>query len=72
MSKEAKKTAQDAEIRNEAESVYSVDELADAARDMFGTSPDIVRAALRMADMTESTVSAAKELVEKFRHKEVR
>lgn len=53
----------------EPESVYSADELTQAA-ELFGTTPDIVRTALRVAGVTESTVSAAKRIVEKFRKRE--
>lgn len=54
------------------ESVYSVDELAKAAVSLFGATPDLVRTALRMAGLTEATVSAAKSRVEKFKKREVR
>ena len=46
----------------EAESVYSVDEL----------TPDIVKTALRMEGVTETTVSEAKRIVAKFKKREVR
>ena len=53
------------------ESVYSADELAKAAASVFGTTPDIVRTALRMEGVTEATVSSAKSIVRKFKKREV-
>lgn len=54
----------------EAESVYSVDELTRAA-ETLGATPDIVKTALRMEGVTETTVSEAKRIVAKFKKKEV-
>ena len=55
----------------EPESVYSVEELTKAAAGLFGTTPDIVRTALRMEGVTQATVSDAKRIVRKFRKREV-
>lgn len=58
-------------VAAEAESVYSVDELTKAAGTL-GAMPDIVKTALRMEGVTETTVSEAKRIVAKFKKKEVR
>lgn len=59
------------EASQEPESLYSADELAACAKQVFNAHPDIVRAALRVEGMTKATVSDAKKIVEKFRKKEV-
>ena len=55
-----------------AESVYSAGELAAVAGKVFGTSQDCVTAALKVAGISECTISKAKAIVEAFRKKEVR
>ncbi len=62
--KEEKKTSQ--------ESVYSLQELVENAKKVFGTKPECVAAALLAANKTECTVSEAKEIVNKFLKKEVK
>lgn len=57
------------EVEQEAE--YTVAEFAAVAASVFHASPDIVTAALRMAGVEKTTKSAAIEIVEKFRKKEV-
>lgn len=55
------------------EVTYSADEFASAAEAVFGkgTSPDIVRAALRVAGVSHATKDQAKKLVVAFAKKEV-
>lgn len=53
-------------------SVYSLNELAANARNLFNTRQECVVAALRDAGKTECTVSEAKEIVSKFLKKEVK
>lgn len=57
----------------EEEVKYSVNEFASAAEAVFGkgTSPDTVRAALRVAGLTQATKTQAKKLVSAFAKKEV-
>lgn len=54
-----------------ADCVYTIGELTENARKVFGTSPDIVKAALRMEGITKITLGEAKKIVEKFRKREV-
>lgn len=54
-----------------AESLYTVDELAAAAKDVFHTSPDIVKAALRLNGVQKTTQREAARMVEAFRKMEV-
>ena len=53
------------------EAEYTVAEFAAVAATVFNASPDIVTAALRVAGIEKTTKSAALEIVEKFRKKEV-
>jgi hypothetical protein len=43
-----------------------VGELAAAAREQFGTVPEVVAAALKGAGKTQATVAETKAIVEKF------
>lgn len=52
--------------------VYSAAELVGAARKVFGVSPDIVTAALRMSGITSATVVDAKKIITEFANKEVK
>lgn len=52
--------------------VYSKDELVAASGKVFGVSPDIVTAALRMAGIQQATVEEATKIVKEFAHKEVK
>lgn len=54
-----------------AESLYTTEELAACAKQVFHASPDIVRAALRLAGVTKTTQKEAARIVEAFRKKEV-
>lgn len=53
------------------ESVYSAEELADSAKNMFHTRKECVLAALEAAGKKECTVSEAKKMVEAFLKREV-
>lgn len=53
------------------ESVYSAEELADSAKNMFHTRKECVLAALEAAEKKECTVSEAKKMVEAFLKREV-
>ena len=55
----------------EQESEYTVAEFAAVADAVFHATPDIVTAALKVAGVTKTTKSAAIDIVEKFRKKEV-
>ena len=52
----------------QAESVYTAEELADNAGNLFGVRTECVAAALKVA----GTVSKTKEIVEEFMKKEVK
>lgn len=56
------------------ESRYTIDELAGAAGKLFGagTSSELVTVALELAHKDMFTKSEAKEIVEKFKKKEVK
>lgn len=53
------------------ESVYTVDEFTGAAGTLFGCSPDLVRAALRLAGKTEYTRNDALGIVKEFCERKV-
>lgn len=53
-------------------SVYSVDDLVRAARQVFGTAPECVRVALRRDGKASYTAGAAKTIVGKFLKREVK
>lgn len=55
----------------QTESVYTAEELAESAKEIFGTNYECVAAALKAAGISESTVSVAKEVVKAFTEKEV-
>ena len=59
-----------AKTAESAESLYTVAELAACAQ-IFGTSPDIVTAAMRVAGVKKTTQREASRIVEAFRKKEV-
>ncbi len=52
--------------------VYSAAELIGAARKVFGVSPDIATAALRMSGIKSATVADAKKIITEFANKEVK
>lgn len=53
------------------ESLYTVEELAAVAKNVFKASPDIVTAALRLEGVKKTTLKEAQRIVEAFRKKEV-
>lgn len=55
----------------QTESVYTVEELAVNAKEVFGTNYECVVAALKAANISQCTVSEAKETVKVFLEKEV-
>lgn len=57
--------------RQPAESIYTAKELADSAKNTFGTRKECVLAALEAAGKQKCTVSEAKKIVERFLRKEV-
>lgn len=56
----------------QAESIYSCDELAFNAKVLFGTTRDVVAAALTMAGKASATIPEAKTIVDAFSKKEVK
>lgn len=60
-----------AEKATVVESLYSAEELADNNK-VFNTSREIVVVALRQAGKKAATFSEAKQIIEKFKHKEVK
>lgn len=67
----AKTDVPKAEVKAPAESVYTAAELADNYK-VFRTSRDIVVVALRMAGKKTATFAEAKNIIEKFKNKEVK
>lgn len=65
----AKSTAVKAAPVNE--SVYSAEELAQNHK-VFNTSYEIVAVALRLAGKQSATLTEAKQIIEKFKNKEVK
>ena len=53
------------------EPVYSIDDLAVAAREQFKTTPEVVKAALKTAEVESATLPQAKSIVEKFMKRRV-
>lgn len=53
------------------EPAYSVAELVQAAK-TFGTTPDMIRAAFAVAGKKEATEKEAKQLIDRFKKKEVK
>ena len=60
-----------ASVSKPAEDVYPVDDLVAAAKAVFKTHPEVVRAALRKVTKTALSVSEAKQIVEAFKNQEV-
>ena len=55
-----------------ADATYKATELAAQARQMFGTTPEVVTVALKTDGKDTATIQEAKETVEDFLSKEVR
>ncbi len=56
----------------QTESVYTLEELSGSARQLFGVREECIVAALKAVNITECTVSKAKEIIENFISKEVK
>lgn len=54
------------------EATYKTAELAAKARQMFGTTPEVVTVALRLAGKESFTVEEAKQTVHDFLNREVK
>ena len=67
-----KKKEATVQVKKAVEPTYTVAEFAQAPESLGVTSPDIIRAAFTSAGKTEATVEDAKELVKKFKNKEVK
>lgn len=52
--------------------MYKAKELAAKARQMFGTTPEVVAAALKMAGKESASVVDAKKTVQDFLNREVK
>lgn len=72
MSKETKETVQATTTAQDAAPVYSAAELAKASEKIFGVSPDITTAALRVAGIQATTVAQAEKIIKEFANKEVK
>lgn len=55
-----------------AEATYTAAELAAQARQLFGTTPEVVAVALKTAGKEKATVAEAKKTVEDFLKREVK
>lgn len=71
MSKETKQENVQATAKDAAP-VYSAAELARASEKIFGVSPDITTAALRVAGIQAATIAQAEKIVKEFANKEVK
>ncbi len=54
------------------EATYKAAELAAKAREMFGTTPEVVTVALRLTGKQSFTVEEAKQTVQDFLNREVK
>lgn len=55
-----------------AEAMYKAEELAAKARQMFGTTPEVVAVALKTAGKESATIEDAKKTVHEFLNREVK
>ncbi len=55
-----------------AEAMYKAAELAAKARQMFGTTPEVVTVALKTAGKESATIEDAKRTVQEFLDREVK
>ena len=55
-----------------AEAMYRAEELAAKARQMFGTTPEIVTVALKTAGKESATIEDAKKTVQEFLNRDLR
>ena len=59
------------EIENQVEAVYKASEFV-AVANIFGTQPECVEAALKLAGIQEATEATARKIVKEFLNKEVK
>lgn len=59
------------EIENQVEAVYKATEFV-AVANIFGTQPECVEAALKLAGIEEATEATARKIVKEFLNKEVK
>lgn len=59
-------------VSKAAESVYSVTDLAGAARTRFKVPPEVVTAALKMASKNRATPAEAQRIIKDFMKREVK
>lgn len=69
---QAKKKSTAKAAAKKTESTYAADEFASNAKALFGTTTECVAAALKLAGISECTLTQAQEVVEAFRKKEVK
>lgn len=72
MSKATEKPAETAQAVEATAPVYTAAELARASEKVFGVSPDITTAALRVAGIQAATVAEAEKIIKEFANKEVK
>lgn len=65
-------TGENANEVKTAEPLYTAAELSAAARDKFGTSPEVVETALKSANKAKATLNEAAAIVKAFLEREVR
>ena len=71
MSKE-NETIQTAPAAKDAAPVYTAAELAEASERIFGVSPEITIAALRVAGVNAAPIAEADKIIKEFANKEVK
>ena len=72
MSKATEKPAETAQAVEATAPVYTAAELARASEKVFGVSPDITTAALRVAGVQATTIAEAEKIIKEFANKEVK
>jgi hypothetical protein len=72
MSKTTEKPAETAQAVEATAPVYTAAELARASEKVFGVSPDITTAALRVAGIQATTIAEAEKIIKEFANKEVK
>lgn len=60
------------ELAKQTESFYTLEELSENAKQLFGVRAECVVAALKATGIRECTVSKAKEIIKAFMKKEVK
>ncbi len=65
-------TSENANEVKVCEPLYSIDELAAAARTKFNTAPEVVKTALRMAGRAKATQPETAKIVKAFLEREVK